>query len=117
MEWLDRFQHKLGKFYQKHFAVAEDSELTPKDVLRKIIEAMEEFRSEGLDGRVYVPNKYVLELAVMNQDERAYLLSFLDEEELSTVLEKYMAHKNYLTRGQLDFTIEELEAFPGEEKL
>ncbi len=117
MEWLDRFQSKFGSWYQSHFGVEEDSELTPRDVLRKIVDAMESFRSEGLDGRVYVPNKYVLELAVMNADERAYMLSFLDEQELSSVLERYIAHKNYLTRGPLDFIIEEIDALPGEEKL
>ncbi len=117
MEWLDRFQSKFGSWYQSHFGVEEDSELTPRDVLRKIVDAMESFRSEGLDGRVYVPNKYVLELAVMNADERAYMLSFLDEQELSSVLERYIAHKNYLTRGPLDFIIEEIDALPGEDKL
>jgi pSer/pThr/pTyr-binding forkhead associated (FHA) protein len=120
MKWTDPFQQKLGQlghWYQRHFSVPEDSELTPKDVLGKIIEAMEEFRTEGVDGRIYVPNKYILELAVMNPEERAYLLSFLDEQELSACLENYLAHKNYLTRGQLDFTIEEMEAFPGQEKL
>ena len=117
MEWLDRFNQRLGSWYQSHFGVAEDSEITPRDVLRKIIEAMEEFRNEGIDGRTYVPNRYVLEIAVLNQDERAYLLSFLDEQELATALEDYMLRHNYLTRGPLDFTIEELEAIPGEEKL
>ena len=117
MEWFDRFHSKFGSWYQSHFGVQEDSELTPRDVLRKIVDAMESFRSEGLDGRVYVPNKYVLELAVMNADERSYMLSFLDEQELSSVLERYIAHKNYLTRGPLDFIIEEIEALPGEDKL
>ncbi len=118
MEWLDRFQQKFGKWYQTAFGLNDDTELTPKDVLYKIIDAMEEFRSEGLDGKVYVPNKYIVEISVIHVDERDYLLSLLDEEELTTALERYMAHKNYFTRGPLDFTIEEIaEPMEGEDKL
>ncbi len=117
MDWLDRFNRRLGTWYQSHFGVAEDSEISPPDVLRKLIEAMEEFRNEGIDGRVYVPNRYVLEIAVLNRDERTYLLAFLDEQELTAALEDHMSRQGYLTRGPLDFTIEELEAIPGEEKL
>ena len=107
MDIFEKFNSKFGKWYEGLFG-SEGSELRPKDVLRKLIAAMEDGRKEGLDGKVYVPNKYILELAVDDTDEREYLLSFLDEEELVGVLQKFMAQNNYKTRGPLDFTIAEV---------
>ena len=107
MDIFERFNSKFGHWYEGLFG-GEGGELRPKDVLRKLTAAMEDNRKEGLDGKVYVPNKYVLELAVGDADERDYLLSFLDEEELVAVLQKFMAQNNYNTRGPLDFTIAEV---------
>jgi len=107
MDIFERFNSKFGHWYEGLFG-GDGGELRPKDVLRKLTAAMEDNRKEGLDGKVYVPNKYVLELAVGDADERDYLLSFLDEEELVAVLQKFMAQNNYNTRGPLDFTIAEV---------
>jgi pSer/pThr/pTyr-binding forkhead associated (FHA) protein len=108
MDIFERFNSKFGKWYEGLFGSEGGGELRPKDVLRKLTAAMEDNRKEGLDGKVYVPNKYVLELAVGDTDERDYLLSFLDEEELVAVLQKFMAQHGYQTRGPLDFTIAEI---------
>jgi pSer/pThr/pTyr-binding forkhead associated (FHA) protein len=107
MDVFERFNSKFGKWYEGLFG-GEAGELRPKDVLRKIIAAMEDHRKEGFDSKIYVPNKYILELAVDDPEERDYLLSFLDEEELVAVLQKFMAQNNYKTRGPLDFTIAEV---------
>ncbi len=107
MDIFERFNSRFGKWYEGLFGEG-GGELRPKDVLRKLTAAMEDNRKEGLDGKIYVPNKYVLELAVSDADERDYLLSFLDEEELVAVLQKFMAQNNYNTRGPLDFTIAEV---------
>ncbi len=107
MDIFEKFNSKFGKWYEGLFGEG-GGELRPKDVLRKLTAAMEDNRKEGLDGRLYVPNKYVLELAVGDPDERDYLLSFLDEEELVGVLQKFMAQHGYHTRGPLDFTIAEV---------
>lgn len=107
MDIFERFNSKFGKWYEGLFG-GDAGELRPKDVLRKIIGAMEDNRKEGFDSKVYVPNKYILELAVDDPEEREYLLSFLDEEELVVVLQKFMAQNNYKTRGPLDFTIAEV---------
>jgi len=107
MDVFERFNSKFGKWYEGLFG-GENSELRPKDVLRKIIAAMEDHRKEGFDSKIYVPNKYVLELSVPDPEEREYLLSFLDEEELVSVLQKFMAQNHYHTRGPLDFTIAEV---------
>ena len=107
MDVFEKFNSKFGKWYEGLFG-ADGGELRPKDVLRKLTAAMEDNRKEGLDGKIYVPNKYVVELAVADPDEREYLLSFLDEEELVAVLQKFMAQNNYSARGPLDFTIAEV---------
>ncbi len=117
MDIFERFNSKFGKWYEGLFGSEGGGELRPKDVLRKLTAAMEDNRKEGLDGKVYVPNKYVLELAVGDPDERDYLLSFLDEEELVAVLQKFMAQNGYNVRGPLDFTIAEVPASERPEKL
>ena len=107
MDVFEKFNSKFGRWYEGLFG-ADGGELRPKDVLRKLTAAMEDNRKEGLDGKIYVPNKYVLELAVPDTDERDYLLSFLDEEELVAVLQKFMAQNGYSARGPLDFTVAEV---------
>jgi pSer/pThr/pTyr-binding forkhead associated (FHA) protein len=98
-------------------AVPTESPLTPRDLLDSIIEAMEATHIEGLDGRIYVPNRFILTIGATSAEERAYLLSFLDEEELSSVIERYLAHRNLTTRGPLDFTIEEIDPTLGGDPL
>lgn len=118
MDVFERFNSKFGKWYEGLFGETGREDLRPKDVLRKILNAMEEHRSEGFDGKTYVPNKFILELNVPDQDERDYLLSFLDEEELAAVLQRYMAQNGYSIRGPLDFTVKDLEnPAPDSEKL
>jgi pSer/pThr/pTyr-binding forkhead associated (FHA) protein len=109
MDVFERFNTKFGKWYEGLFG-GDTGELRPKDVLRKITAAMEDSRKEGFDNKIYVPNKYVLELAVDDPEERDYLLSFLDEEELVSVLQRFMAQNHYHARGPLDFTIAEVPA-------
>jgi pSer/pThr/pTyr-binding forkhead associated (FHA) protein len=109
MDVFERFSSKFGQWYEGLFG-AGTGELRPRDVLRKITTAMEDNRKEGFDGKIYVPNRYVLELAVEDPEERDYLLNFLDEEELVSVLQRFMAQNHYHTRGPLDFTIAEIPA-------
>ena len=112
MDIFEKFNSKFGGWYEGLFG-ASGGELRPKDVLRKILAAMEDGRKEGLDGTLYVPNKYTVELAVDDPEEREYLLSFLDEDELAATLKKFMAQNGYKTRGPLNFTIAEV---PEEER-
>ncbi len=107
MDLIEKLNQRFGGWYESLFGENGNSELRPKDVLRKILHAMDDNRSEGIDGKVYVPNKYILVLSLADVDERDYLLSFLDEEELAAVLHRYMAQNGYATRGPLDFTITE----------
>jgi pSer/pThr/pTyr-binding forkhead associated (FHA) protein len=114
MDVFEKLNKTFAGWYESLFGDAE-SDIRPKDVLRKIIGAMEENRKEGLDSRIYVPNKYVLEISFENDQEREYLLAFLEKAELEAALRKYMTQNGYHIRGPLDFTIEEKTQAESEE--
>ena len=119
MDIFEKLNKAFAGWYESWFGDAV-SDIRPKDVLRKIVSAMEDSRKEGLDNRVYVPNKYILEIVFAGEEEKEYLLAFLDKEELESALRKYMAQNKYYVRGPLDFTIEEItsaEDEPPPEKL
>jgi len=113
MDFFERVNKAFAGWYESWFGDAV-SDIRPKDILRKVVSAMEDNRKEGLDNRVYVPNKYILEIAFANDEEREYLLAFLDKDEFETALRKYMAQNKYYVRGPLDFTIEEVSVVEGE---
>ena len=107
MDIFEKLNKAFAGWYESWFGDAV-SDIRPKDILRKVIGAMEDNRKEGLDNRMYVPNKYILAIAFEGEEEREYLLAFLDKEEFETALRKYMAQNKYYVRGPLDFTIEEI---------
>ncbi len=112
MDIFEKLNKAFAGWYESWFGDTV-SDLRPKDILRKIVAAMEDNRKEGLDNKVYVPNKYILEMAFDSDEEREYLLAFLDKEELESALRKYMSQNRYYVRGQLDFTIEEISREDG----
>lgn len=107
MDVFEKLNKAFAGWYESWFGDAV-SDLRPKDILRKVIGAMEDNRKEGLDNRMYVPNKYVLELVFDSNEEREYLLAFLDKEEFEAALQRHMSQSKYYVRGPLDFTIEEV---------
>src|SRR5262249_19685474 len=111
MDLFEKINRSFGSWYEGLFGASGD--VRPKDILRKILVAMEEHRKEGFDNKVYVPNQYVLEVAVDDEEEKAYLLSFLDREELETAIRRYCQQNNYHIRGGLDFTIKEIDESDG----
>lgn len=115
MDVFEKLNKTFAGWYESWFG---DSfgDIRPKDVLRKIIGEMEDNRKEGLDNRIYVPNKYILEINFENDEEREYLLAFLDKDELDNALSKYMSQNKYFLRGPLDFTIEEVTSSDESEK-
>lgn len=116
MDILEKINKTFAEWYESWFG-DEFGNIRPKDVLRKIINEMESNRREGLDGKLYVPNKYIIEITFANDDEREYLLAFLDKDELDNAIRKYMSENDYHLRGPLDITIEEIDASnkPGKE--
>jgi pSer/pThr/pTyr-binding forkhead associated (FHA) protein len=107
MEIFEKINRAFGGWYEGLFGGSDD--VRPRDILRRILTAMEEHRKEGIDGKVYVPNQYILEIAVDDEEEKEYLLSFLDREELEAAIRRYCQQNHYNVRGGLDFTIKEVE--------
>lgn len=112
MDVFEKLNRKFGAWYEGLFGGASDTDLRPRDILRRILGSMEDQRREGLDGQVYVPNHYTLQIAVADEDERQYLRTFLDADELAAAVQRYLEQHGYRTRGGLHFQIEELTATP-----
>jgi pSer/pThr/pTyr-binding forkhead associated (FHA) protein len=107
MELFEKINRAFGGWYEGLFGGSDD--LRPKDILRRIFTAMEENRKEHLDDKVYVPNHYILEIAVDDEEEKEFLRSFLVREELETAVRRYCKQNRYEIRGGLQFTIREAE--------
>lgn len=105
MDILEKINRAFGNWYEGLFGGSDD--VHPKDILRRILAAMEDNRKEGFDNKIYVPNQYVLEIAVEDEEEKDYLLSFLDRDELEAAIRRYCQQNHYHIRGGLDFTIKE----------
>ena len=108
MDLFEKINRSFGSWYEGLFGGGSD-DVRPKDILRRILAAMEDNRKEGFDNRVYVPNQYVLEINVHDDEEKDYLLSFLDRGELESAIRRYCKQNNYVIRGALDFTIKEVD--------
>jgi pSer/pThr/pTyr-binding forkhead associated (FHA) protein len=107
MDLFEKINRSFGTWYEGLFGGGDD--VRPKDVLRRILAALEDNRKEGFDNRVYVPNQYVLEIAIHDEEEKDYLLSFLDRDELEAAVKRYCQQNNYHIRGALDFTVREVD--------
>lgn len=107
MDLFEKINRSFGSWYEGLFGGGDD--VRPKDILRRILAAMEDNRKEGFDNKVYVPNQYILEINVHDEEEKEYLLSFLDRDELEAALRRYCQQNHYSIRGPLDFTIKEVE--------
>lgn len=117
MDILEKINRVFAGWYEGLFAAGED--VRPKDILRKVLFTLESYRKEGFDNQVYVPNQYVLEIALEDDEERETLLSFLDEEELCAVIRRYCQQNRYAIRGDLQVMIKEVprETMPAKERV
>ena len=107
MDLLEKMNRSFGSWYEGLFGGSDDAR--PKDILRRIFAAMEDYRKEGFDNRVYVPNQFILEIDVHDEEEKEYLLAFLDRDELEAAIRRYCQQNHYHIRGPLDFTIKEVD--------
>ena len=113
MDMMEKINRSFATWYEGLFGGGND-DVRPKDVLRRILAALEDHRKEGFDNRVYVPNQYILEINVQDEEEKSYLLSFLNREELETAIRRHCKQNNYVIRGRLDFTVREADPEEGE---
>ena len=107
MHLLEKINRSFGSWYEGLFGGSDDAR--PKDILRRILSEMENYRKEGFDNRVYVPNQFILEIDVHDEEEKEYLLAFLDRDELEAAIRRYCQQNHYHIRGPLDFTIKEVD--------
>ena len=113
MDVIERLNRKFGAWYEGLFGASSDRDLRPRDILHRLISAMEDDRREGLDGQVYVPNVYTLQIAVSDDDERDYLRTFLSAEDLSAAVQRAIDQHGYRVKGGLSFQIEEIASPSG----
>ena len=114
MDGIERLNKRFGAWYESLLGGGSKSGdlLRPRDILRRIIGAMEDKRREGLDGQVYIPNVYTLQIAPQNDEERDYLRAFLDADDLAAEVKNAADRHGYKIRGGLQFTVEEVDAPP-----
>ena len=113
MDVIERLNRKFGAWYEGLFGASSDRDLRPRDILHRLITAMEDTRREGLDGQIYVPNVYTLQIAVSDDDERDYLRTFLSAEDLSAAVQRAIDQHGYRVKGGLSFQIEEIASPAG----
>ncbi len=113
MDVIERLNRKFGAWYEGLFGASSDRDIRPRDILHRLISAMEDARREGLDGQVYVPNVYTLQIAVTDDDERDYLRTFLSADDLSAAVQRAIDQHGYRVKGGLTFQIEEVTSSAG----
>ena len=114
MDVLEKMNRRFGSWYEKLFgAGSDDPELRPREILRRIVAALEDKRQEGIDGQVYIPNVCTVRIAIEDEDQRQFVGAFLNPDELAKkVLEKLTQH-SYKLRGGFVLAIEEVDAAEG----
>lgn len=94
---FERINTLFGNWYEGLFGTG--GELHPREVLRRLVMAAEEHCIEGLDGELYVPNRYKLEIALQNPEEQEAYLTFLQPQELADALWQELQQEGYRLRG------------------
>ncbi|MGQ9486265.1 MAG: FhaA domain-containing protein [Armatimonadota bacterium] len=94
---FERINILFGDWYERLFGAG--GELHPREVLRRLVIAAEEHRIEGLDGELYVPNRYKLEIALQNPEEQEAYLTFLQPQDLADALWQELQEEGYRLRG------------------
>ncbi|MBC8101684.1 MAG: DUF3662 domain-containing protein [Cytophagales bacterium] len=113
MDVIERLNRKFGAWYEGLFGASSDRDLRPRDILHRLLTAMEDARREGLDGQVYVPNVYTVQIAVADDDERDYLRTFLSADDLAAAVKRAIDQHGYRVKGGLSFLIEETQSPAG----
>lgn len=94
---FERINTLFGDWYERLFGAG--GELHPREVLRRLVIEAEEHRIEALDGEIYVPNRYKLEIALQNPEEQEAYLTFLQPQELADALWQELQEEGYRLRG------------------
>lgn len=113
MDVLEKMNRRFGAWYERLFGASDGSpELRPREILRRIVAAVEDKRQEGIDGQVYIPNVCILRLIVEDDEQREFVRAFLNPDELAEKVVEKLTQHSYRLRGGFVLSIEELA--PGE---
>ena len=115
MDVLEKMSRRFGGWYENLFPGGGDTDLRPRDILRRILATMEDRREAGLRGTVFVPNTYTLEIAVTDDEQRDYVRAFLSDAELRDALQERITERGYKTKGELTIEVREVESAEGVE--
>lgn len=114
MDIFEKANSKFSKWYERLFGQVDS--ISPKDILRLIIQSMEEKRVEDVDNKIYVPNSYVLKVAIADQEQKEQLLSFFNPSTYEKRLREYCNQQKFTIRGYLQILIEETPLEEASEK-
>ncbi len=78
---------------------------TPREVLRHIVESMEEQREVGFDNRVYVPNRIEITIGSPDEQRRRRYLAFITPDALKPALEEVCRQRQRTIRGKLQIQV------------
>ncbi|MGC4045310.1 MAG: FHA domain-containing protein [Armatimonas sp.] len=113
MDVLEKMNRRFGAWYERLFGASDGSpELRPREILRRIVAAVEDKRQEGIDGQVYIPNVCTLRLIVEDDEQREFVRAFLNPDELAEKVVEKLTQHSYRLRGGFVLSIEEVA--PGE---
>lgn len=117
MDLLEKINRRFGSLYENLFAeggaggkAGATGDLRPREILRRILQAMEDRREQGMDGAVYVPNVYSLDVVVSGDEERDYVRTFLSDAELRDALREKIGERTYKTKGALKIEVREMDS-------
>ena len=103
MDIVEKFNRNFGSWFERLFGTQDPA--GPRDVLRKVLSAMEASRREGLDGNVYVPNQVNVTLCLENSEELSALAMFLSEPDLKAAVSEFIAQEGYRLKSPLLVTV------------
>jgi pSer/pThr/pTyr-binding forkhead associated (FHA) protein len=109
MDVLEKMNRRFGAWYERLFGATDgEPELRPREVLRRIVAAVEDRRQEGVDGQIYIPNLCTLRLVVEDDEQREFVRAFLSPDELAEKVVEKLAQHSYKLRGAFVLAIEEV---------
>lgn len=109
---FERINTLFGNWYEGLFGAGEA--LNPREVVRRLLLVAEEQAIEGLDGALYAPNRYRIEITLQDPERQEAYLAFLHPQELAEAVWRELQQEGYRLRGGVVCEIEVRSATAGE---
>lgn len=101
---FERINTLFGNWYEGLFGSGEA--LHPREVVRRLLLVAEEQAIEGLDGELYAPNRYRIEITLQDPERQEAYLAFLHPQELAEAVWRELQQEGYRFRGGVVCEIE-----------